>query len=139
MALSAADLARIRAHVGEQEPPTDAALGALWDSLGTVEKVAYQVLAVRLAALIAQPAKVTLEGDLTVDWSKTMDFLSGKVADLLVVIGDADEGEDEATAPLVWAGGVHRSEAEDRDQDLVDPYFTEEMFSTAGPADPRLS
>lgn len=77
--IASSDLALIRAYIGPETPPTDLELATLFASLGTVEKVAQRVLDGRLATMVSQPAKVTLDGDITVDNSANIKAL-GQVA-----------------------------------------------------------
>lgn len=78
--MTAAELLAIRASVGDAEPPTDAELTALLDTLGAPEQVASHVLGQRLATLLAQPTKVTYDGDTTEDWSGTIVALRLQIA-----------------------------------------------------------
>lgn len=65
--ISDADLTVLRAALGPE--PADTELAILLERLGSVDAVVAQVIDGRLAAMLAQPAKASLEGDLS--WDNT--------------------------------------------------------------------
>lgn len=87
MALSTAQLLEVRRSIGADTPPTDDDLNALYAELGTVELVAYQVLAERLAAMRAKPAEVVYDGDVTERWGTNLKHLEAEVERLANVAG----------------------------------------------------
>lgn len=87
MALTTAQLLEVRRSIGADTPPTDDDLNALYDELGTVELVAYQVLSERLAAMRAKPAEVVYDGDMTERWGKNIEAMERTVAGLAHAAG----------------------------------------------------
>lgn len=61
--ISAADLATIRASIGNSTPPTDVDLALLLDSMDTPQAVAALILEGRLMG----PQRVVIDGDVTID------------------------------------------------------------------------
>lgn len=76
--MTAAQLADIRNRIGTSAL-TDEEIEALYDELGTVDKVVLHVLEGRLTALLASPAKKTIEGDSSFDWSANLAALQKEV------------------------------------------------------------
>lgn len=69
MALSTADLKYLRTKVGSREPPTDADLQDGYDRLGILDAVAREILEIRLADLLADPASFSVSGEYSQDTS----------------------------------------------------------------------
>lgn len=92
MAATEAELAAIRDHVGDQPP--DADLQELWNRLGDVDAVALAVIRRRRAEMLARPARLTVEGDYTEEWTRNLDALAAQEAALAAAVstGDADPG-----------------------------------------------
>lgn len=86
MTVTAEELAEIRAHIGDDTPPTDADLDAAFVRLGSVEAVALEVIRKRLAAIRAKAMKFTAEGDYTEDWSGNEKALAKQAADLAAAV-----------------------------------------------------
>lgn len=82
MALTALQLAAVRAHIGSAEPPTDVELEAAYERLGTAEAVALEVIRGRLANMRARPAVLKVDGDHSEDWTKNLDLLTKQEASL---------------------------------------------------------
>lgn len=80
--MGAARIAAIRAHIGTDQPPADEELEVAWHRLGSVEKVAHEVLSTRLADLLSRPAVFTSTGDYTEDWGPIITALEKRVAAL---------------------------------------------------------
>lgn len=77
--ISAADLLAIRDRIGEG--PTDSELAALMTKLGTVDKVVLSVMEQRFDAALAKPAKYTIEGDSSFDYSKNLELMAKQLKD----------------------------------------------------------
>lgn len=60
---TADELAAIRSEIGDAEPPTDSAIETIFDRLGTVGGVVYEITSKRLADLLASPASFTVTGE----------------------------------------------------------------------------
>ena len=73
-----AQLVEIRNRIGTSAL-TDAEIEALYDELGTVDKVVLHVLEGRLSSLISKPAKYTIEGDSSFDYSANLQALQQEV------------------------------------------------------------
>lgn len=102
MAITADDLAVIRSHVGST--PNDADLTARWERLGTVEKVALEVLRGRLADLLAAPASLRVDGDYSESWGKNIDALRVKVRELEAAVASGGTPGAVHVAHLTRAG-----------------------------------
>lgn len=62
MPLAPDDLAWVRSNIGDDTPPEDGDLDAIYDRVGTVAGVAAEVLRKRLADLLAGPASFSVDG-----------------------------------------------------------------------------
>lgn len=78
-ALGDPGVASVRAIIGNADPPSDAAISAAVASVG-VQNAAIQFLRERRATLLANPLKVTLDGDYTEDWSANVKALDALIA-----------------------------------------------------------
>lgn len=76
------DLIRIRAWIGQAEPPTDAELGVLLDNLGTPKAVVEAVLTGRLSDVLAAVAKWDIDGDYSQDETARISGLQKLIAKL---------------------------------------------------------
>lgn len=93
----------IRNLVGAE--PDDAELDRLWGVYGTVTGVAHAVLSRRLQSMRDDaPLRVTLEGDLTEDWTKNAAALEATIARLEQTGGDVDG----ATGATITTGQLVR-------------------------------
>lgn len=79
MPLTDADIDLVRSEIGNASPPTDADLDAYLDTMGTVPGVALIVLRGRLSAMLASPAKLDVDGDVSVDWTANLKALQSQV------------------------------------------------------------
>lgn len=77
-----AELAEVRQRIGSAEPPTDAELEEWWEDLQSVDKVVLRALEGRFSALLAKPAKYTIEGDSSFDYSANLAALQKEVQGL---------------------------------------------------------
>jgi hypothetical protein len=77
--LTTADLAWVRSKIGSGDPPSDADLHAAYERLGTRELVATEVLEGRLASILSGPQKLSLEGDITIDYGAAAKGISGLI------------------------------------------------------------
>jgi hypothetical protein len=80
--LSLGDLAVVRSHVGQTTPPSDDDLRVIYDRLGSPEATALEVLRGRLADMLANPARFTVDGDYTSDHAANIKGLTVKIAEL---------------------------------------------------------
>lgn len=96
----------IRRHIGTASPPTDAELIAAYDRLGSAEAVALPILETRLADMVDNPAKWSVDGDFDRDHTENLKALRAKVAELQGIVPDAsgDLVGHLSTARMVRAG-----------------------------------
>lgn len=92
MAITAEEIAEVRAHIGDDEPPTDADITTAFDRLGSVEAVALEVIRKRLAAIRAKAMKFTADGDYTEDWSGNEKALVKQAAELAAAVPTSTTG-----------------------------------------------
>lgn len=104
MALTAAQLASVRAHIGTGQPPTDDDLEAAFERLGTPEAVALEVIRGRLADMRARPAVLRVDGDHSEDWTKNLDLLTKQEASLAAAADVAAGSGSVQVARLTRAG-----------------------------------
>lgn len=90
------DVLAVRSWIGSSVPPTDADVVAAVSRLGGVEEAAHEILRARLADLLASPARLDIDGDVSADWTKNIAVLSEQVRELSAVVA-ANAGP----APLV--------------------------------------
>ena len=90
MAFAATDLPAIRAHIGTTAPPSDQDLAQSFARLGSVEAVALEVVRGRLADMLARPAELSVDGDYSEKWTRTIELLTAKEAELAAVVARAD-------------------------------------------------
>lgn len=81
-AVDASVVLEIRARIGSASPPSDTDLMLSYETLGTVDKVVLGVLETRLSSLLSKPAKYTIEGDSSFDYSANLQALQREVAAL---------------------------------------------------------
>lgn len=98
MALTEDDLFYLRSKIGTAEPPTDADLDENYDRLGTLDAVAAEILATRLADLANQPDSFTVVGEYSQSTSKQMEAIA---ALLDTVISEEDELGELGTMTIV--------------------------------------
>lgn len=80
MAASDTQLAEIREWIGDD--PDDSTVQALWTAYGTVNRVSLSVLRRRRAALLADPAKLSIDGETSEDWTANLNALDSDIAAL---------------------------------------------------------
>lgn len=85
MGMTATDLSRVRSWVGAQ--PDDAELVLRFERLGTVEAVAQEILRERRANLLLDPAKMSIDGDASWDWTKNLELLNESLGHLDAIVG----------------------------------------------------
>lgn len=90
MPFDGATLAQIRSWVGSE--PSNDDLAVRFERLGSTNLTALEVLRERRANLLADPAKVSVDGDASWDWSKNLEVLDKQVAELETVAGIAGPG-----------------------------------------------
>ena len=89
-AISAADLARVRAAVGDAVPPTNIDIAMALARLGSAERVALEILETRYAAMVSGPSKFSIEGDASFDYTDTIKAMRAEIAGLRGGIAVAD-------------------------------------------------
>lgn len=67
MALTTNQLASVRSEIGDETPPTDAELDDIYDRVGTVGGVIYEVTSKRLQDLLQAPTSLTVPGEISLD------------------------------------------------------------------------
>lgn len=72
MTVTDEDLRAIRDRIGDAEPPADADIDALWVELESVDRVVLSIMESRFAATLAKPAKYSIEGDSSFDYSANL-------------------------------------------------------------------
>jgi len=114
--VSADDIAAVREWVGSDpdDDTVEAELDRWVDDPHPVERAALAILRVRLADVLAGPAKWAEGQDYSEDWSSNLKLLQGRVARLEGIVGaDAD-----LAAPTVAVGQLVRPE---RDRTVCRP------------------
>ncbi|MCA1571918.1 MAG: hypothetical protein LC798_16725 [Chloroflexi bacterium] len=86
-AITAGDLAAIRRHIGDAQPPMDADLALALARLGSTDAVAIEILEGRYARMISSPGKWAVEGDFNLDNTVNIKALAAKLADLQTSAG----------------------------------------------------
>lgn len=94
MAATQADIDAIRDEIGTDEPPTDAELFELYDSMGSSTAVVYKVLKRRLANLLAGPAQYSISGTYSENNTATIEALRVKMAALEGTLGIEADGSE---------------------------------------------
>lgn len=79
--MTAEERRAIRDRIGNASPPTDAELDALWEELGTVDAVVLSVMESRWADMLRKPAKYTIEGDSSFDYSENLKLMAKELKD----------------------------------------------------------
>lgn len=72
MTITTEDLRAIRDRIGDAIPPTDDDIDALWVELESVDRVVLSIQESRFADMLAKPAKYTIEGDSSFDYSANL-------------------------------------------------------------------
>jgi hypothetical protein len=103
VAADAATLAEIRAWVGSS--PDNADLELRLERLVTAPAVALEVLRGRLADMISEPAKFTVDGDASWDYSANLKLLGDRVNQLEGLVAG---GVGELTVSLMTRSGARR-------------------------------
>lgn len=85
----AGEVEAIRRHIGSGDPPSDADLLASFNALGSAEAVALPILETRLADMIANPAKWSVDGDFSRDHTENIKALRAKIAELQGLVPDS--------------------------------------------------
>lgn len=67
MPLTDDQTAQVRTEIGDATPPSDADLDLIFDRVGTVGGVIYEVTSKRLADLMADPASFSIPGEYSQD------------------------------------------------------------------------
>lgn len=99
MALTAAQLLAVRAEVGTS--PSDAELDTLHETLASPAAVAHHVLKVRLAEMRGQAAKMSVDGDISEDFTANMKSLEAQVKGLAGTLAVAAGGGTSSIGRLV--------------------------------------
>jgi hypothetical protein len=103
MAATANQLAEIREWVGDDtDDPTDSTLTTLWDRLGSVPGVARAVLRARLSEYLAEPVKLSIDGEISEDRTANIAVLRA----LLVRLDSEVDAVDAGVAPGVATVGA---------------------------------
>lgn len=87
MALTADQIAEVRAWIGAGTPPSDDDLATAYDRLGSTNAVALEVLQGRYADALSGPQKWSVEGDFSIDNTETVKALAKQVAELKAILG----------------------------------------------------
>ena len=99
-------LAEIRVWTGST--PDDTELAARYQRLGTVEATALEVLRERLAQMLAEPARYSIDGDASWSYEKNIEALRESVSSLASAVATANGTGSTLTVGRMVRSGSRR-------------------------------
>jgi hypothetical protein len=86
--LTDAQILAIRTRIGNDVPPSDDDLAVLFETLRSIDKVVLAVIEPRLEAMLTKPAKYTVDGDSSFDYTANLALMQKRVAEAQAQTGE---------------------------------------------------